>query len=235
MSSARHDAADAFRRNIRRSNEIHEQYLSDPALMRDYERFTHWQLEYLLAHFPALRDAPGYREALNFVVADLAGLSVSQRDRQLARAAPAVTGFLPLGALRTLADASRLNARTLEINVDICRNLRTDGELREPISEQDYFAASRQAASFEESIELLGLSMRLGRALVPTVNSRLIGLTLRAMHAPAHAAGFGDLQDFFENGYATFRDIPDVDHFLAEIEGTMTRIFERIYHRGSTG
>ena len=57
----------------------------------------------------------------------------------------------------------------------------------------------------------------------------VLGMTLRAMRAPAHAAGFGALQEFLENGYYTFKQIPDIDHFLSEIENRMTRIFERIY------
>jgi hypothetical protein len=54
-------------------------------------------------------------------------------------------------------------------------------------------------------------------------------LTLRAMRGPAHAAGFGALQEFLETGYSTFRLIPDIDHFLGEIEARMIGVFERIY------
>ncbi len=197
--------------------------------MRQYERFTRWNLDYLLEHFTELRAKPGYADALDFVVTELAGVGVSDRDRQLARAAPAVTSMLPLGALETLASAAKLNARTLEINLDICKGLLVDGALPERISEEAYAEACRKASTYDESIELLELALTLGRALVPTVKNRLMGMMLHAMSVPAHATGFGDLQEFFEKGYDTFRGIPDVDYFLEEIERGMTGVFDRVH------
>ena len=166
---------------------------------------------------------------MSFVVSELAGVSVSERDRQLARAAPAVTAMLPIGPLQTLASAARLNERTLEINLAICRNLLIDGSLPDTIAESEYFAACRKASTYEESVGLLQLALTLGKALVPTVGNRLIGMMLHAMNVPAHAAGFGDLQEFFEKGYDTFRGIPNVNYFLEQIEQEMTRVFDRIY------
>jgi hypothetical protein len=49
------------------------------------------------------------------------------------------------------------------------------------------------------------------------------------MRAPAHAAAFGALQDFLERGYSTFKQIPDIDLFLSEIENRMVDVFTRIY------
>ena len=51
------------------------------------------------------------------------------------------------------------------------------------------------------------------------------------MRGPAHAAGFGELQDFLESGYTNFKAIPDIDHFLGEIDTRMTEVFETIYTR----
>ena len=69
----------------------------------------------------------------------------------------------------------------------------------------------------------------LGHTLKSLVRVPMIGMLLRTMRAPAHAAGFGALQKFLEKGYSTFREIPDIDHFLGEIEGRMISVFERIY------
>ena len=228
-SQTRQASARQFEECIRRSNDIHAEYLGDRGLLEDYERFTKWQLKYLLGYFGDLRTRPGYRDALGFVVSELAGVSVSERDRQLARASPAVTGLMPGGALHTLARAAALNAKTLEINLNICRFMRVDGRLPKTLSERAYFAACRRASTYEECIDLLHLAIDLGEALAPTVRHRLVGITLKAMNVPAHAAGFGDLQTFFEKGYDTFRMIPDVDYFLQQVEERMTTVFERIY------
>lgn len=59
------------------------------------------------------------------------------------------------------------------------------------------------------------------------VHSPLLGATLRAMHHPAHVAGFGAMQDFLEQGYATFHDIDDVDYFLDRFAARMEEVFTR--------
>ncbi|MGB5576486.1 MAG: hypothetical protein WBM88_03675, partial [Woeseiaceae bacterium] len=97
------------------------------------------------------------------------------------------------------------------------------------ITEHDYFMACREASSLQECVELVHLITGLGKTLKTLVEVPLLGMLLRAMRGPAHAAGFGALQEFLENGYATFRRIPDIDHFISEIESRMVTIFERIY------
>ena len=49
------------------------------------------------------------------------------------------------------------------------------------------------------------------------------------MRGPAHATGFGSLQEFLESGYHTFRNIPDIQYFLEVIETRMIEVFETIY------
>jgi len=230
MAQSRRKAAAAkFRQHIRRSNQLHLEYLDDERLLENYDRFANWQLDYLLPYFSDLYAKDGYAEAIDFTMSDLAGIGISDRDHDLERAAPAITTMLPLGALRTIASAAEMNARVLEINIAICRSLAVDDELPDTITEYDYCMACREAASLEKCVTLVQLITGLGSTLKSLVKISVLGMTLRAMRAPAHAAGFGALQEFLENGYHTFKQIPDIDHFLGEIEIRMTRIFERIY------
>ena len=222
-------AAQKFRRFMRRSNELHREYLDDQQLCRNYDRFANWQLEYLLPFFGDLYAEEGYSEAIDFTMSDLAGIGISHRDRDLARAAPAITTLLPLGALVTIAAAAEMNARVLEINIAICRCLVVGNELPAEVTEYDYCVACREASSLEQCVELVTLITGLGHTLGSLVKIPVIGMTLRAMRAPARAAGFAALQEFLEKGYRTFKQIPDIDHFLSEIETRMTEIFERIY------
>jgi len=227
--SERKIAADKFRRFIRRSNELHVEYLEDAQLLKNYDRFANWQLEYLLPRFSDLYQQEGYAEAIDFIMSDLAGIAISSRDRDLERAAPAITSMLPLAALATIASAAEMNARVLKVNIGICRCLAVDNELPASITERDYCIACREASSLEECVELVHLITGLGKTLKTLVGIPLLGMMLRAMRGPAHAAGFGALQEFLEKGYATFRQIPDIDHFISEIESRMVTIFQRIY------
>jgi len=225
----RKSAATKFRQQIRRSNELHVEYLDDAQLLKSYDRFANWQLQYLLPFFSGLYERDGYAAAIDFTMSDLAGVGISNRDRDLERAAPAITRILPLRALATIATAAEMNTRVLKINLAICRCLLENNELPVMITESDYCFACRKASSLGEIVELVQLITGLGRTLKSLINVPMIGMTLRAMRAPAHVTGFGALQEFLENGYFTFRQIPDIDHFLREIEDRMIRIYERIY------
>lgn len=226
----RKSAAASFRRHIERSNELHAEYQDDPALFADYDRFTRWQLDYLLPLFSDLSAIEGYGEAIDFIMSDLAGVGISSRDRDLARAAPVIGATLPLQALTTLAAAAEANVRVLEINLGICRALLEDGRLPVTMTERRYFEACRETSSYEECLEVVQVVVGLGEALRSLIGVPLIGGTLRAMRRPAHAAGFGALQEFLETGYRTFHRIPDIDHFLEQIRERMARVFDRIFH-----
>jgi len=45
------------------------------------------------------------------------------------------------------------------------------------------------------------------------VNKPLVNVLVRLLHGPAHAAGFGKLQEFLESGLVSFRALGDVRYF----------------------
>ena len=214
---------------MKRSNDLHGGYLNELGQMQQYDRFTVWQMAYLLAFFADLHKRPGYGEAIDFTMSDLAGVGISERDRDLERAAPAITRMLPTTALQTIAAAAKLNAHVLQINLGIFRQLQVDRELPEEISDRAYCVACREASTLDECVGLVHLAIGLGSTLKTLVKVPLLGSLLRAMRGPAHAAGFGALQEFLEGGHSKFREIPDIDHFLEEIERRMTEVFTIIY------
>jgi hypothetical protein len=183
----------------------------------------------MLPFFSDLLEPEGYAEAVDFIVSDLAGVGVSERDREIERATPVIVRSLPAYPLETAAAAVELNARVLEINLGICRELLVDDELPPVISEQDYFIACRRVSSYEECMELVHLAANLGETLKRLVRVPLIGGLLRTMRKPAHAAGFGALQEFLETGYLRFGRISDIDRFLGLLRVRMDQVFERIY------
>ena len=227
--AARGKAAAEFREQMRRSNILHAGYLHEAGVPEQYDRFTEWQMAYLLRFFVDLYEQPGYAEAIDFTMSELAGVRISGRDRDLERAAPVITRMLPLKALETIAAAARLNARVLDVNLGIFRRLRVDGELPAEITDRAYCVACREASTFDECVGLVHLAVGLGGTLKSLVKVPLLGGMLRTMRGPAHAAGFGALQEFLEDGYTCFRAIPDIYHFLHEIDTRMTDVFRMIY------
>ena len=210
---------------------MHRTYLDEPGAPQQYDRFTEWQMAYLLTFFDDLHERPGYGEAIDFTMSDLAGVRISGRDHDLERAAPVITRMLPTRALETIAAAAKLNASVLEVNLGIFRRLQVNDELPAGISEHEYCLACRKASTLDECLGLVHLAVSLGGTLKTLIKVPLLGGMLRTMRGPAHAAGFGELQDFLESGYTNFKAIPDIDHFLGEIDTRMTEVFETIYTR----
>ena len=227
--SARKHAASRFRSAIAHSNAVHAAYLQDPALYASYDRFTRWQVAYLMPFFDDLLEPEGYAEAAEFIVSDLAGVGVSDRDHEIERATPVIVRSLPVHALETAAAAVELNAAALEINTSIWRKLLVAGQLPAEITEHAYRSACRAVSAYEQCMGLADLATELGVTLKTLVRVPLIGMLLRTMRLPAHAAGFGALQEFLETGYLTFRRISDVDRFLDEVGQRLSDVFRYIY------
>ena len=52
---------------------------------------------------------------------------------------------------------------------------------------------------------------------------------LKLMRRPAHMAGLGDLQDFLERGFESFREMKGADEFLATLRGREEKILSRLF------
>lgn len=227
--TARKQAAETFRSAIARSNALHAEYLGDPVLFASYDRFTRWQVDYLLPFFGDLLEPEGYAEAARFIVTDLAGVGVSGRDRDIERATPVIVRTLPVHPLETAAAAVELNAAALEINTAIWRALLVDGQLPAELTECAYCSACREVSSYEECMDLVELAVELGETLKTLAHMPLLGALLRTMRRPAHVAGFGALHRFLETGYLTFHRISDIDGFLEQLGRRLSDVFRHIY------
>jgi len=221
--------ADRLRYFAQRSNTLHQRYLENSNLLVRYERFVTWQREYMLPHFEELRENNKWRPAIDFIVSDLAGIGISDRDQQIQRVIPAIIRLLPAKALQAIASGMEMNARILEINLSICEvYVKQYGEASE-FTENKYCHAAREAVTLEECLELITLTKSLGQDLERIVKIPFIGITLKSMRIPARLAGFADLQLFLEDGYTAFTKLDNVATFLDSVEANMRLLFERIY------
>ena len=220
--------ADRLRLFTEESIAIHEQYRSDKESLRQFRHFIKWQVAYLMPFFSEFETRPDTAAAVEFIVSDLMGSGIAARDADLARVVPIMVRLLPDRALDALASAMQLNARTLAINLANCRELSERTDISKGVSERDFCAAFRRTTTLDECLGLIDLTIVLGHTLKRLVRSRLLRMTLQTMHYPAHAAGFGAMQDFLEKGYTTFHAIDDVDDFLEQFAERITAVFTRI-------
>jgi len=181
-----------------------------------FETLQSWQLDRLTRTFGDLYEQEGYRQAVEFFVSDLyGGLDFRERDQQMDRVMPVMIRFLPDKALVALAEAFELQAISLEYDFGMAAYM-----ARKSISELDmasycrtYLACSDRAGR-ERQIQLFP---KIGRDLNKLVRKSIVNYLLRMLRGPAHAAGFGQLQEFLENGLDSFRALADADYFVDTI------------------
>jgi hypothetical protein len=197
-----------------RARRCETQLQESAALQRRLRDLQGWQAERLASTYDDLRRQPRYQQALEFFLSDLYGPSdFSLRDRQLARAWRHLRRALPPSLMEALARAVELQVLTLELDLAMAAALPAGA-----ITVSSYRTAYGVVDCRGERERQIELIIRIGQDLDAAVRRRWVGLALRAARLPAHAAGFGALQDFLERGYAAFQAMQGAAALLEAIE-----------------
>jgi hypothetical protein len=184
-----------------------------------------WQAARLAASYADLQGDPHYARAIAFFLSDLYGpKDIAQRDRELMRAWRFLRRVLPRAALEVLACALELQVLTAELDT-----VMVDALAAGPVSDVSYAAAYRAVGRRAARLRQIDLVIGIGNDLKQIVSHAWIGRLLRAAHAPAHAAGFGVLQDFLERGYGAFRDMPDAGRLLEAVRERERRFLKALF------
>lgn len=172
-----------------------------------------WQTARLANSYRDFHADPRYAPAVEFFLSDLYGPEEFRaRDRDLARAWRYLKRALPAPAMAVLGQAIELDVRTLELDHALVRSLAAGA-----VSDATYAAAYRAADDRAGRTRQIDLIVGIGEDLSRIVRRVWLGPLLQAAHVPAHAAGFGALQDFLERGYAAFRTMKDPDRLMRAI------------------
>lgn len=198
----------------------------DPALAARLRAIEAFQSRRLAATHADLRAEARYRPAMDFFLEDLYGpQDLSGRDDQMVRALDKLGRFLPLAALTALERAFELHVLTLELDLATATCLAGPA-----LPDHDAYALAYRAAGRrperERQIELLGV---IGRLLDSVAHRPEVGLMVRLARAPAHAAGYGPLQDFLERGYRAVRTMREADEFLKTVIDREQALLRRLF------
>ena len=210
---------------LERNAALRQVFAGDGALQARLAELQQWQSRRLLASHADLGENPRYAVAVEFFFRELYGSGdPSLRDRDLLRVQRAMEKLLPSEALRALCLAIELEILSQELDAAVVRNL-PPGR----ITVESYAEAYRQAdrrPDRERQIELLHL---IGGYLDHVVRKPIVGALVRLARGPAHAAGFGSLQEFLERGLRAFEAMHGAAEFLAAIRDRETRAMERVF------
>lgn len=210
-----------------RDAELRDVFADDPATHARLVELQHWQSRRLLTTHADLRANPRYRKAVEFFFRELYGGGDPRgRDRDLARVQRVMERLLPRQALRALCLAIELEVISQELDADVVRAL-PPGPVTVATYAEGYRRANR-ADDRQRQIDLLGV---IGGYLDGVVRKPWVHALVRLVRGPAHAAGFGVLQDFLERGLDAFETMHGSDEFLAMIRDREVLAMRRILAR----
>lgn len=173
-------------------------------------------------HFRLLA-VPDTCAAAEFFLEELYGAhDMSQRDIDLGRIIPTMQRMLGYAPLHAITEAIVLDALSERLDTAMARRLGTD------FDEAQYIEAYRQTARTDRE-DQLALVQGLGQALCELVRVPLLSATLAIMRGPARMAGLGQLQQFLERGFSTFKKMRDARRFVDDIVSSERRVMEKIY------
>ena len=197
----------------------------DPALTARVRALANYQSRRLAATYADLRRQPRYAPAVEFFLTDLYGpQDMRERDQQVLRALDKLKRFLPAAALRALAGAFEVHVLTIELDAATASRLHSPAH----VDDAAYAAAYRAAGRRQDRDRQITLIGEIGTLLDSLAHRPEVGLAIRLARGPAHAAGYGQLQDFLERGYDAFRTLDGAGEFLAAIDGRERELMHRL-------
>lgn len=212
-------------RLLERNAALRDVFAGDAAAQQRLLELQQWQSERLLRSHADLRASARYRRAVEFFFRELYGGGDPRgRDRDLKRVQRAMERLLPREALRAMMLAIELELLSQELDAEVTRGLPAG-----PITVESYAQGYRKAGRREDrerQIELLGV---IGGYLDHVVGKPIVHALVRLARRPAHAAGFGALQDFLERGLDAFETMHGASGFLATIREREQRALERLF------
>ncbi len=183
-----------------------------------------WQASRLARTYGDLREDARYGAAVEFFLSDVYGSdNIARRDSDLERAWRYLKRALPRAALAVLERGLALDALSTELDHAMAVRLPAV-----PLSAVIYAATYRRVGRVDERRRQIDLLVGIGADLDRIVHRAWVTVALRSAHVPAHAAGFGVLQDFLERGLNAFRRMQGAEELLAVIRARETQLLEAI-------
>ena len=184
-----------------------------------------WQTERLAHTYADLRRDPRYEHAIEFFLNDLYGpRDFAQRDEELARAWRYLKRTLPSLVLSALSQAFELQILTRELDGEMVSVLALGA-----VTAETYAAAYRSVGRGRARLRQIALILGVGERLDRVCRHAWLEVALRVAHAPAHAAGFGVLQDFLERGFEAFRRMQGAEALLRTIREREMRVLRALF------
>ena len=223
------DIAHRLQRRLACHLALHDPVREPRNQLRWLPELRRWQAERLERSFDRFLRDPRSAPAAHFFLTDVYGdHDFRRRDADIARVLPTMQRLLPASLLATVADGIALGVLTHALDLRMAETLGQLAPNGKRLDVARYAEAYRRVGKPRLRARQIDLIRDVGHGLGGAL--RLPGITtlLRMSRGPAHAAGLAELQGFLERGVAAFKQLGDVDAFLAEIQRVEREVAARL-------
>jgi hypothetical protein len=211
-------------RLLEQNKALRDVFAAEPRLARKLTRLQKWQSSRLLRSHADLHASPRYRLAVEFFFNELYGADARQRDTDMIKVQRAMERLLPREGLEALCLAVQLETMSQQLDAELARAL-PEGA----ITVERYARAYRESGRRAERARQIALMGEIGEYLDGVVRKPMVRGLVRIARGPAHAAGFGLLQEFLERGLDAFEAMHGADEFLGTIRAREERAMARLF------
>jgi len=217
-----------FRKMLERNHELAEHFDSPGFPGQQFTLLQDWQRNRLKQTYSDYMASTRDKAACHFFLHQLyGGMNFRDRNHDVARVAPVMIKMLPDKALRTLAEAFRLQAISLDLDIEMAEIMLA--EKQAALCADEYGLIYRQCGRRADREHQIQLIQKLGYELNTLVAMPTMLKLLRLMHGPAIVAGFGKLQTFLEEGLSSFEKLTDPQAFVDDIFEREWAIMESLF------
>ena len=211
-------------RLLERNAALRDVFADEPVLQKQLLRLQKWQSQRLMRSHDDLHRSPRYRLAVEFFFNELYGTDARRRDADLIKVQTAMERLLPREGLVALCLAIDLETLSQQLDAQVTRALPPG-----PVTDESYSQAYRQAGRRADRQRQIELMDEIGTYLDGVVRKPIVRGLVRLARGPAHAAGFGLLQEFLERGLVAFEAMHGAGEFLRTIRAREMRVMERLF------
>ena len=189
-----------------------------------------WQAARLAQTHADLLTNPRFAPACRFFLNDIyAPRDFSRRDHDIEHLYQTLEGIMPPRMRQVLEEVVELNALTTTLDAALVTVLMNELGITDTLTAADYTRAYRLCDNFAVRTRQIDLLIAVGYGVDRLVRFPFIRTALRLAHTPAHLAGWGDVQDFFEGGFAAFKQMKGAADFLGIVEERERQFLDEIF------
>lgn len=210
------------------AKEERQRIVKNPELVMAKKILKNFQIERLKETHQDFLTSPDTKQAANFFLRELySDKDLSKRDKDLEKLIPMMEKIFPLNALEVVTNAIYLDALTEQLDNQMVQELKQFGKI---FTLEQYHEAYRHT-NYDKRLEQIELIGKLGYSLNTLVNLPFIFTTLKAMRIPAKLAGLQDMHEFLNEGFNTFKETKNTEHFISALVQREKSILNDIFQK----